>query len=252
MGNKNVSKYLFKPIFMLLIFNGIALFGCKPDRVYEHDYIAHAGGSVDGFMYTNSLEAVQSAIDKGMRYIELDLALTSDNQLVACHGWTEDGDWDQTPTYKEFMSLKVYNRFTPIDAARIDSILRSNPQVYLVTDKISDPQIINTYFSQYNSRVWIECFSYSDYFELMNLGYNVMMSKRPPTLLSAIKGVIKHHSFKDLYIGNYAFRYDENDNWYKRLGRSYAIFGDDISRSDANEIFEKDERVRFVYIDNME
>jgi len=46
-------------------------------------YVAHAGGMIDGFMYTNSLEAVDNAIANGIHYIELDLALTKEDSLVA-------------------------------------------------------------------------------------------------------------------------------------------------------------------------
>lgn len=51
------------------------------------EYIAHAGGCIDGYLYTNSLEAVQQSLTFGVRNIELDLCLTNDNQIVAAHDW---------------------------------------------------------------------------------------------------------------------------------------------------------------------
>lgn len=45
------------------------------------DYVAHGGGAIDGYTVTNSLEAVENALSKGVKYIELDLQQTSDGKL---------------------------------------------------------------------------------------------------------------------------------------------------------------------------
>ena len=36
-------------------------------------FIAHAGGSIDNYVYTNSLESLQKNYNLGARYFELDL-----------------------------------------------------------------------------------------------------------------------------------------------------------------------------------
>ena len=214
----------------------------------SQDYIAHAAGAIDGFIYTNSLEAVQHAIDKDIRYIELDLSLTCDSHLVASHEWA--GIEYSHPSYKEFMECKIYNRYTPIDMIRLDSILQANPELNIVTDKISDPIVIDKYFKHYRNRIWVECFSEEDYFRLKKSGYNVLRSKRPPTKLGVLKRIVKRCSLNDYLIRNYVFRdttYNTLENLY---GSNFAIFCNaDVTINDADSIFLKDKRVRFVYVD---
>lgn len=170
-------------------------------------YIAHAGGMIDGYTYTNSLEAVNNAIMNGIRYIELDLAFTSDDSLVVSHEWMGSKDIlveDEAPSYADFMAHRVYGRFTPIDYARIDSIMQANPKLYLVTDKISDYETIVKYFKKYKNRLIVECFEDEDYYKLKEDGYEVFRSEYPPTK----KGVIKHmlkFNFHDWGIDEYAF-----------------------------------------------
>ena len=57
----------------------------SPDRYPQ--LIAHAGGAVYGYRLTNSLEALDQAYQNGFRYVELDLELTSDAQIVLIHDW---------------------------------------------------------------------------------------------------------------------------------------------------------------------
>src|SRR5690625_6358053 len=48
----------------------------------ENDFvIAHAGGAIEGFNYTNSLEALNHAYDQGVRLFEMDILETSDGKL---------------------------------------------------------------------------------------------------------------------------------------------------------------------------
>ena len=49
--------------------------------------IAHAGGAVYGYRYSNSLEALDSAYEGGFRFIELDMSLTADDEIVLIHDW---------------------------------------------------------------------------------------------------------------------------------------------------------------------
>ena len=218
----------------------------------EQYYIAHAGGSIDGYIYTNSLEAVQNALSHDLEYIELDLSFTSDNYLVASHGW-EGFNFETTPTYEQFMSNKIYGKYTPIDAHRIDSILSANPNLSLVTDKISDPNVIDTYFHRYKKRMWIECFSDEDYFRLQKLGYNVLRSEYPPTKTAVWAHVLKHFSFRDLKIWNYTLDCTDTKALKKRHGDCFAIFGGaNISASDADRQFANDKRIKFVYVDYLD
>ena len=206
----------------------LALCGC-----HKQYYIAHAGGCVERYMYSNSLEAVTNALDHQVEYIELDLSITSDGQLVAWHDW--DFEWTHTPTHAEFMARKIYDRFTPIDFARMDSILKANSKLSLVTDKISDPAIIDQWLHAYKRRVWVECFREADYRALQEKGYHVLMSRVPSSC--------------DSTIVNYTFNYLHCPNLQACYGECLALFGGEITRSMADSLFAIDKRIRFVYID---
>lgn len=202
----------------------------------KQNYIAHAGGCVERYLYSNSLEAVENALNHRMKYIELDLSITSDSVLVAWHDW--EFEWEEIPTHEQFMNRKIYGRFTPLDFARIDSILRTNPSLSLVTDKISDPVVIDRWFHDYRERVWVECFREADYWALQEMGYHVLMSRVPP-VKSEVGDTIR----------NYTFNKDRVSDITACDGDCFALFGGEITQSEADSLFAIDERIRFVYVD---
>ena len=70
-------------------------------------YIAHAGGEIDGEIYTNSLEALTKSYLDGFRLFELDIIRTSDGHFVAAHDWElwsemTSYDGELPPDLKEF------------------------------------------------------------------------------------------------------------------------------------------------------
>ena len=212
-----------------------SLVGCAKQQP-KQDYIAHAGGCIYRYCYSNSLEAVNNTLAHHMNYIELDLSITSDGQLVAWHDW--QFEWTEAPTHDEFMNRKIYGHFTPIDFPRMDSILSANPKLSLVTDKISNPAIIDQWLHPYKKRVWVECFSSDDYFALQQMGYNVLASRVPPC-----------KAFKASQIRNYTFDYRHCPDLSDRDGDTFALFGGAITQSMADSLFATDPRIRFVYID---
>ena len=154
----------------------------------DHDYIAHGGGSIDGHTYTNSKEAVLRAIENGSRYIEIDLSLTSDNQLVATHDWVT---FNQQTDYlgdtaaislSEFKSRKIYGKYTPLDYQDIDSIWHAYPYLNLVTDKISDVNLLDKFFHRLKNRMLVEAFSFEDYVALKRLGFILCFRERGTNL----------------------------------------------------------------------
>lgn len=199
-------------------------------------YIAHAGGSVYRYMYSNSLEAVRNTLAHGFDFMELDLSVTSDGELVAWHDW--QFEWTEAPTHDEFMARKIYGLFTPINFPRMDSILTANPQLTLVTDKISDPAVIDRWLGKYKDRMWVECFSDADYFALQEKGYLVLASCVPP-LKTDTPAVIR----------SYAFNYRHCADLSQCDGDCFALFGGEISRRKADSLFATDPRIRFVYVD---
>ena len=140
--------------------------------------IAHAGGAIDSCVYTNSREAMQQAFVKGYRFIEFDLLFTSDSVLVAAHSWEKFNQMtgfghmrDSVPSYADFASRKICDRYTPLSAAEINTFFEQNDSLYLVTDKISDPDVLQEYFPALKDRMVVEAFSFQHYCRLKNRGY---------------------------------------------------------------------------------
>ncbi|GAA0670658.1 hypothetical protein [Rheinheimera tangshanensis] len=131
-------------------------------------FIAHAGGGIECNTYTNSREAVELSISRGIRAIELDLITSEDGVLVAAHDWLffkeiiaypEQGS--NSLSVAEINDHKIHEKYSVLFGADISNILATNPDVLLFTDKTNDFSLINDL--GYNSRVYVEIFSVADY-----------------------------------------------------------------------------------------
>lgn len=157
------------------------LFSCarqEESKDFSPSLIAHAGGAVDSCIYTNSREAMERSLAKGYRFIEFDLLFTSDSVLVAAHSWerfnsmTGYEDWgDSVPAYSDFLSRKICGRYTPLSAREINSFFEQNDSLYLVTDKVSDPEVLQKHFPSLKHRMVVEAFSFQHYCRLKSQGY---------------------------------------------------------------------------------
>jgi len=107
-------------------------------------FIAHAGGQIDGYIYTNTLEALDNSYKIGFRLFELDIIKTSDDRFVAAHDWQA---WAKRTGYKgklpvsstEFLKHKIWKKYTPLNMERINKWFIQHPDAILVTDKINEP-----------------------------------------------------------------------------------------------------------------
>jgi hypothetical protein len=241
-----------KHILQLLIIS--LLFSCveqeKSKEYFSTELIAHAGGAIDSCIYTNSLEALEQAFEKGYRFIELDLLLTCDSILVAAHSWGEFNQMtdsahlgDTAPTFSDFASRKILGCYTPLSAHDINSFFEQHDNLFLVTDKISSLDILSENFPEIKERMVVEAFSYHDYCRLKDHGYfRVLYSCMAQDLtatvlrnLSSVEWMALHKSVFD----NPLFRL-MNKLWDFNI----ALFTVDDKES-FNAI--QDERVKMVY-----
>lgn len=188
------------------------------------ELIAHAGGGVE-VPYTNSREALENSIALGYRYIEFDLLFTADSVLVAAHDWALFNEQtgfahkkDTAPTYADFSSRRIMEKYTPLSAADINTVFESDTTLYLVTDKLSSPSLLARAFPRLKERMVVEAFSYSDYKKLCNDGYYRVLYSCQATDLgeSLVKHMLLHPLFDGpkiewitMYVGaldNMAFR----------------------------------------------
>ena len=164
----------FLPLLLLPLFLSCVTQG----RVERAVFVAHAGGAVDSCLYTNSREALELAAKNGYRFVELDLQFTSDSVMVAAHSWSEFNamtgyaHWgDSVPSFSEFSSRRIYDRYSPLSAQEINTFFEQHPELYLVTDKVSDPVYLSRYFPNLKERMVVEAFSYEHYCRLRSEGY---------------------------------------------------------------------------------
>ena len=148
------------------------------EKVRDTLLIAHAGGMIDGHVYTNSLEALEQAVDNGYKYREFDLQMTSDSVLVAAHSWEEfnsmtghSTDKATVPEYSDFVSRRIHGEYTPLSATKINDYFVADTTLYLVVDKVSDPSVLEKYFPTLKNRMVVEAFSYAHYEKLYDAGY---------------------------------------------------------------------------------
>lgn len=176
------------------------------ERVSQASLIAHAGGEIEGNTYTNSLEAMLQATENGYRFIEFDLLFTSDSVLVAAHSWEEFNKitgyahkGDSAPAFADFSSRLIHGRYRPLSASDINDHFMKTPGIYLVTDKVSDPDVLGKYFPELKERMVVEAFSYGHYSELVEQGYfRVLYSCMASDLKSTL---LKNLLFDKLFPG---------------------------------------------------
>lgn len=129
----------------------------------KNRFIAHAGGTIDGKTYTNSLEALNHNYDKGFRLFELDIIETSDGKFVAAHDWKH---WaglthfmgELPVTEKEFLETPILGKYTPMNMAIINKWFDEHRDAILVTDKINEPKRFVREFID-KKRLMMELFS---------------------------------------------------------------------------------------------
>ena len=78
-------------------------------------FIAHAGGAINGDVYTNSKEAFEETVSDGFNIAEADIMPTSDGDYVLCHQIQNITDENITSfTLSEFLSMKLCSKYTPL------------------------------------------------------------------------------------------------------------------------------------------
>lgn len=125
--------------------NGI---GDEPDvaiRQFAVKRIAHAGGGLQNLTYTNSYQALESNLQKGFEYFEIDFVFTSDGHLVCLHDWNRNFErtfgfsTDQPLTLEAFERLAQKNeRFTNCTLSGLRAWMHEHPSAIIVTDVKQD------------------------------------------------------------------------------------------------------------------
>ncbi len=171
--------------------------------------VAHALGTVDGRVETNSEEALTESYERGFRVFEADLSLTSDNELVLRHDFDDTSyyNFEQDKTYtphltkNEFLSNPINGIYTPMTVDDIVKFLAKHKDTYLITDtkctnkedavkqftilkktidKANDPSLYSRIIVQlynYDMKSWVESVTKFDnyiltLYQMTNIDYN--------------------------------------------------------------------------------
>ena len=157
--------------FFFIIF--FIIFQNNNSYTREINYIAHAGGEINGTRYTNSLDAVKQSIILGYKFIEIDLHLSSDGYFYGFHDFTNSlilkNEKDSQIIYNFKNKFNSHNitkndlillnkklKYPLILEEDIVNIFNSNTELNLVTDKTQNFKELNDKFKFMNSRLYIE------------------------------------------------------------------------------------------------
>lgn len=152
-----------------------------PIAIPQSERIAHAGGALNGESYTNSIDALE-ANKSNFRLFEMDLAFTSDGELVCSHDWDHypvqifGKRLESPPTLAEFVALTAQNvRFTNCTLDTLVVWLDQNPGTFIVTDvKVDNVRSlahIAQRYPRYVTRFKPQIYNMREYSDVRDLGF---------------------------------------------------------------------------------
>lgn len=142
-------------------------------------YISHAGGEINGIIYTNSKESFELSLNKGLNYIEVDFALTSDGYFVLLHEWKSVvelfGVEEKVYTLEEFKRFKMIGNFETMTMDSFMDWLLKHRKVYIITDTKDDNLLllrtIKNNYPKVMKQIIPQIYTIDEYEEVKKLGY---------------------------------------------------------------------------------
>ncbi len=147
------------------------------------EFIVHAAGGINGIRYSNSLEGLNNFYNQGLRWFELDVSLTADNELVIIHDWdrTLKKLFNQEPgvlTKDEFEELNSVYEITQLTFEQAIDWFKTHPDAYLVLDikYFSNfeemAKLIQSKADEARDQVIIQIYEFKQYSLVRELGYD--------------------------------------------------------------------------------
>ena len=144
--NQKASKYkrilIVTLLSLLLLFIFLIKNNNQINKWESEKIIAHAFGRFNNSVYTNSLEALKYwYFERGMRFMEADLHLTSDFHTILTHDYRHLG---KKPNLSEFKKLYARGHLTPMTFEDLVIFMEQHPDLYIITDSkfVDIPHII--------------------------------------------------------------------------------------------------------------
>ena len=148
-----VGALLYRRVGVKAALTGISSI-VEPDNAWARcgPTIAHALGAIDSEIYTNSREAFIHSYRRGYRNFEVDVALSSDGEVILEHDWATPEQYESParPSYEQFMKRRVRGRYTPIDLNGMIALASEYQDARLILDfkpelAVILPQIVNRF-----------------------------------------------------------------------------------------------------------
>ena len=129
--------------------------GTLAERYDPYGFVAHALGSVDGLLYTNTLEAFQRNYGRGFRVFEADHVLLADGTALVAHDRSE-GNYNLDRPFRESTwadlvaaGQKYQGTYTILRSQDVLRLMADHPDIYVIGDfKWSRPEIFRAYVRQ--------------------------------------------------------------------------------------------------------
>ncbi|WP_105618706.1 sulfatase-like hydrolase/transferase [Vallitalea okinawensis] len=186
----NYSKHVLD--HNLLRSNEIYSIEDQQSNVQKPEFIAHGGGGINGTLVSNSKEALDESIRKGVNFIEVDLVWTSDQVPVLLHGWDgfitrlfQVGDQDEREeqhySHNEFMNLQMKNGLHQLDLKALMDWMEENQNAYIITDIKEDNikmlELIASEYKEYQHRIIPQIYAMDEYIQVYYMGYkNIILT----------------------------------------------------------------------------
>lgn len=171
----------------------------------QEKMIAHAAGGIDGHVYTNSLEALELSAARGYKYIEIDLLPLIDKK----HGFFAAHDYEK---FKEITGiseilknidrqsikkLKILGKYTPLTDDLILDFFTKHPDIFLVTDKVSDYALLNEKLGVLKNRMIVKFWTKEQYKKAKKYGFKYLVYG-----LNSAKGIpeVLDHKYKNITV----------------------------------------------------
>jgi glycerophosphoryl diester phosphodiesterase len=142
--------------------------------------VAHAGGAVDGYLGSNSIQAAEASLARGVTLIELDFLRALDGDFICAHDW--EGQPNRIPfaprsavSGAQFANYRIFCKYTPINTSRLIEFLNNNQNCRIITDTKQDDygllEMIARDYPQLTSRFIPQVYAFEDYGKIEALGY---------------------------------------------------------------------------------
>ncbi|KNF08275.1 glycerophosphoryl diester phosphodiesterase [Gottschalkia purinilytica] len=148
--------------------------------------VAHAGGAIYGFQYTNSMEALNESYKNGFRFIELDFDLTTDGYPVLIHDWSHMSgrlfmEKPKLYSLQEFMTKPKFLNLTLMNVDMLAGWLANHSDVFIVTDiknsNLSVLKLIKERYPSLQKQFIPQIYSFGEYNEVRKMGYeNIILT----------------------------------------------------------------------------